>query len=356
MQLKTFFNDRIDYQSKRLMVLQWHITERCNWRCSHCYQENYSSEDLGYKDLLNIKDQFIELLDHFNQLKSPNTVKGHINITGGEPFIRQDFMDLLEIFKADQKKYSFGILTNGSFIDLKTAQRLKDLGPAFVQVSLEGGLETNDKIRGTGAFATTISALKNLKQARISSIISFTAHRNNFLEFPEVAKLGCQIGVSRVWADRLIPEGSGSDMMSQLLSPKEVKTFFELMYEARGESLKHFCQTEIAMHRALQFLVGGGRPYQCAAGNRLLTIEPNGDLSPCRRMPIRIGNVLETPLLELYTQHELFRALRNKNNIPDECRDCTFSKQCRGGLRCLSYAVSGSPFNADPGCWLKTEK
>ena len=49
-------------------------------------------------------------------------------------------------------------------------------------------------------------ALKNLKQAGIASTVSFTAHRNNFLEFPEVAKLGCQIGVSRVWADRLIPE------------------------------------------------------------------------------------------------------------------------------------------------------
>lgn len=357
MHSKAFFHDQIDYQSQHLMVLQWHITERCNWRCTHCYQEHYSAEEeLEYSNLLAIKDQFIELLDHLNQLRSPGTVKGHINITGGEPFIRPDFMDLLAAFKADHERYSFGILTNGSFIDAKTAKRLKELGTSYVQVSLEGGLETNDNIRGKGAFETVTSALTNLQEVGVPSIISFTAHRNNFLEFPEVAKLGCRIGVSRVWSDRLIPEGSGSGLTDQLLSREEVKVFFESMYKARGEALKGFCQTEIAMHRALQFLVGGGRPYQCAAGDRLVTIEPNGDLSPCRRMPIRVGNVFETPLRELYTHNELFRELRNKDNIPDACRDCIFAKQCRGGLRCLSYAITGSPFNADPGCWLRKQQ
>ena len=105
------------------------------------------------------------------------------------------------------------------------------------------------------------------------------------------------------------------------------------------------------MHRALQFLVGGGRPYHCLAGDRLVTVLPNGDLYPCRRMPICVGNVMETPLIDLYYESSLFKALRNKDRISAGCETCPFWKECRGGLRCLSYAVTGDPFNADPGCW-----
>lgn len=105
------------------------------------------------------------------------------------------------------------------------------------------------------------------------------------------------------------------------------------------------------MHRALQFLVGGGRPYHCTAGDTLVTVQPNGDLYPCRRMPIRVGNLLETPLPELYYESDLFCSLRNRNRISDGCQGCLYSKLCRGGLKCLSYATTADLFTADPGCW-----
>lgn len=350
---KGYHADGLDARKTHQLVLQWHITERCNWRCAHCYQESYTNPELTFHDLLTIKDQYVELLDYVNQSKFHMDVRGHINVSGGEPFIRQDFMDLLEIFKNDARRYSFGILTNGSFIDEAVAKRLKALGPSFVQVSIEGTAETNDKIRGAGATEKTVSAIKNLTRVKIPAVISFTAHRGNFKEFSEVAGLGRRLGVARVWADRLIPEGSGSDLAGLLLTPEETKSFFEIMYAARSDSLKRFCRTEISMHRALQFLVGGGRPYHCAAGNELVTVQPNGDLYPCRRMPINVGNLFNASLLELYTESNIFRALRNQNNTSDDCQGCPYLEKCRGGLKCLSYAVTGNPFTADPGCWLR---
>jgi radical SAM protein with 4Fe4S-binding SPASM domain len=109
------------------------------------------------------------------------------------------------------------------------------------------------------------------------------------------------------------------------------------------------------MHRALQFLEGG-HPYQCTAGDRLITVQPNGDLYPCRRMPIRTGNLLETPLVDLYQKSPLFRALRDRDRTSKGCQGCLFSGLCRGGLKCLSYAVTGDPFVADPGCWLASPR
>jgi radical SAM protein with 4Fe4S-binding SPASM domain len=105
------------------------------------------------------------------------------------------------------------------------------------------------------------------------------------------------------------------------------------------------------MGRALQFLVGGGHPYHCSAGDKLLTVEPNGDVSPCRRLPIRVGNVLQTSLLELYQENELLCALRDHERVARGCEDCAHARRCGGGLRCLAYALSGDPFAADPGCW-----
>jgi len=334
----------------RGLLLQWHVTERCNLSCSHCYQDAHPGEELGLKDLLGILEQFKYLLKFLRLAARKQPVHGHVTVTGGEPFVRGDFLDLLEVFSANREHFSFAILTNGSFIDRKMAGLLRKLGPSFVQVSVEGTPATHDKIRGSGNYERTVSALKHLVKEHIRTFISFTAHQDNFREFTGVARLGRRLRVSRVWADRLIPQGAGAGLKEKMLTPGETRELFEIMHAARGKR-SWFGRTEIAMHRALQFLVAGGRPYHCTAGDTLVTVQPNGDLYPCRRMPILAGNLMETPLNEIYFANDLFRALRNRSPINDSCRNCFYSKLCRGGLRCLSYATTGDPFKADPGCW-----
>lgn len=357
MRLKTNNMYHEEIYVPRGLLLQWHITERCNLRCAHCYQSTYSGQELLFQNLLKIVRQFKDLLDFWRYRVSQHPVRGHITVTGGEPFVRKDFMDLLEIFAANRKHFSFAILTNGSFIDAIMARRLRKLGPAFVQVSIEGTQATHDTIRGNGNFERTVLALKHLVKQRIRTLISFTAHRTNFREFAEVAQLGRKLRVSRVWADRLIPFGIGSVLQDQMLTPDETHEFFEIMLRARNEVKRHlFSRTEISMHRALQFLVGGGRPYHCTAGDSLVTVQPNGDLYPCRRMPICVGNLMNTPLSELYYNSDLFRSLRDQNRINNGCEECSHSRLCRGGLKCLTYAITGDPFKADPGCLRSLQK
>jgi radical SAM protein with 4Fe4S-binding SPASM domain len=280
-------------------------------------------------------------------------VRGHITVTGGEPFVRRDFLNLLEVLATDRKAFSFAILTNGTFIDADMARRLRRLRPAFVQVSIDGTPSTHDRIRGKGNFERTQSAVRQLVRKRVPTLISFTAHQGNFREFGDVAQLGQRLRVARVWGDRLIPCGSGATMGEPPLTPDETREFFEIMKKARTNAERHwFNRTDVAMHRALQFLVNGGRPYHCTAGDTLITVQPNGDLFPCRRMPIRVGNLLETPLVDLYYDSEIFQALRSRNRVSNGCGTCRHSEACRGGLKCLSYAAAGDPFEADPGCWL----
>ena len=341
------------------LLLQWHITERCNLRCTHCYQRSFTHDELDYTGLLAILEQFKELLISW---KGKNgRVRGHLTVTGGEPFLRPDFMDLLHTFFANRDLFSFAILSNGSFIDQAAASRLKRLTPSFVQVSLECGWETHDRIRGPGSFDRAVSAVRWLVKEGVRTFISFTAHRDNYLEFPVVADIARRLKVARVWADRFIPPASGSSQAidSQALStptPLETLHFFRLMDQARGDRRMRrwfrLKQTEVAMRRGIQFLVGGGVPYRCTAGDSLISILPNGDVYPCRRMPIKIGNVLEMPLSKIYYGSGILHALRDRDRIAAGCRKCFFARVCRGGLRCLSYALTGSPFEADPGCWL----
>ncbi len=332
------------------MLLQWHVTERCNLRCAHCYQDDFPHKELQTHQLLSILHQFRELVEaRERELGVP--VRGHITFAGGEPFVRQDFDQLLERVAAQSSWTSFAILTNGSLLDAARVRTLTRLGPAFVQVSVDGTEATHDRIRGRGNFRRTVAAVERLVRSGIRTLISFTAHRDNYREFSEVAALGGSLGVSRVWADRLIPRGRGAGLEN--LSREETRELFEIMRCSRDRVRRRwFGRTEVAMHRALQFLEAGGRPYRCTAGDSLLTVMPDGELYPCRRMPVSVGNVMKTSLEDLYDGSDLLRALRDRRRISRGCESCVFQKGCRGGLRCLSYATTGDPFVVDPGCWL----
>ena len=294
--------------------------------------------------MLGILHQFMDFL-----CRRTTRHKGHITVTGGEPLTRQDCARFLEELSRHQDLFSFAVLTNGTMIDKSWAERFARWKPAFVQISLDGGQTVHDAIRGAGAFERAIAAIAMLVQHKVKTYISFTAHKNNYREFAEVSRIGRKLGVARVWADRLIPETQEQQELS--LSPEQTQEFLELMLQQRMLVSKSGVATEIAMHRALQFLYSDSAPYRCSAGNTLITVLPDGVLYPCRRLPIEVGNLLQTSLVDLY-ESEIMRSLRQPEKVAQGCEACAFASVCRGGLRCLAYAVHGRYDLADPGCWL----
>ncbi|MDR0705610.1 MAG: radical SAM protein, partial [Planctomycetaceae bacterium] len=349
--------------SPKHFQIQWHLTERCNLRCSHCYQNSYNNPDLPLKSLRIILKQFVETIETFNKERQYKIPAG-ITLTGGEPFLRTDFFELLEEVITFRKLFRFAILTNGTFIDNTIAKRLRKLKPDYVQVSLDGTKETHETVRGRGSFEPAVEGIRQLVQAGIRTLISFTAGRYNVTDFPAVAQLGVELGVDRIWTDRFIP--TTPEQQDASLSPEETKTFFETIRRVRQSLRKSFLYrfipqfmirqscTEISMNRALQFLVGGGTMYHCSAGDSLVAVLPDGTLLPCRRLPIPVGNLLENPLLELYRSSNLFQSLRTSRfNESSSCYRCPFSEGCGGGLRCLAYAITNDSLSGDPACWLR---
>ena len=322
-------------------VLQWHLGEQCNLKCLHCYQENHKYINLPYEDLVNIYNQFKELLSKLN-------MSGHINITGGEPLCNPHLFKLLDLIKEDSNLISFSILTNGTLITPSIASKIKSYNPYYVQVSLEGGRKTNDYIRGNGTYKKIGEAIDYLRREDIFTSISFTATKLNYKEFPKVVKYGRKHNVNNIWSDRYIPLGGSIDK-DLMMNYNETREYLEIMNKERNKLINKNSHTTISMNRALQFQMTNEFAYGCTAGDTLLTVMENGDLVPCRRMPIVVGNLLKDNMYDLYKNNKILKDLR-KNTIPDDCKLCEHSEMCHGGLKCLTYAMYKDLNHKDIGC------
>ena len=326
-------------KEKTKHVMQWHLTHRCNLRCSHCYQDEYSSE-LSLAELESIFYQYIRFCEK-------NSFRGHINFTGGEPLLSQHLFELLKL--CDKNNITFGLLTNGTLIDEDTAKRLSGFrGISFVQVSIDGIEQTHDSVRGKGSFQKALRGLLLAGDHGIQTMVAFTCHKRNYKELKDVIKLVRRNNIDRFWADRLIPMGSSCE---DALSTEEYREIIHILTKEHNRKAL-FSHTDVHLNRSLQFLEGGDCYYQCAAGKTLLTLLADGTLLPCRHLPIPIGSCLENDMTELCEKSKLIKELQEQR-IPDDCLSCPHAVLCRGGAKCLTYAVTGDYRGKDINCYYK---
>ena len=324
---------------------QWHITERCNRACKHCYQDGHGTAELELTDLLTVIDRMEEAVQKWGR-------KGTISLTGGEPFIRRDDLHAL-MNRIDESEYLayYDILTNGSLISEFEAQALAE-HPRLrrVQVSLEGATaKTNDSIRGPGSFESTISAIRLLRDAGIVVSIMTTISRFNKSEIPALIDLAGEEGVTTLALERLIPEGVGAGLSDQVLNSGELQELYKAVYQIATNGSR----VRVLLYRPLFALLSPNDPTVgalCSAGNNALTIMPDGTVYPCRRLPIPIGNVLTDGFFKIWYGSEVLWRLRNPDNLGGKCRDCDLITQCRG-CRAMAYFTTGNYLAEDPQCW-----
>ena len=317
-------------------VLQWHILHRCNLHCTHCYQED-RSEELPFSALESFFRQYLDFC-------AACRFRGHINLTGGEPLLSEHLFPLLDLFEASRT--TFGILTNGTCITAENAAQLAGYSCLrFVQVSIDGTRGTHDSVRGTGSYDRACEGLRHLRRAGIQTMAAFTCHQRNYRELRPVIRQMRKMKVDRFWADRLIPIGGSRE---DILTNAQFREVLQVLTKehSRRKLLSH---TDVHLNRAMQFLEGGDCYYHCAAGTTLLTLLADGTLLPCRRLPVPIGNCLENDMLTLYRNSALIKELC-RETIPEDCMACPKAHLCRGGARCLTYAVTGRLSGRDINC------
>lgn len=334
-------------------ILQWHITERCNWRCKHCYQESYTTPEMDFEMIKNVLNQFVHLLKKWRIPKE----RARIQITGGEPFIRQDFLPFLGKVYELSDGFHTTIMSNGSFLTKEIVKTLKLFGIEKFQVSLEGLEKTNDEIRGKGSFEKTLKALELLAWAGIDNIrVSFTLTKKNLPEIKELAGILAPLSVSSLGLRRIVPWGAGAQLKKEVLEPQELRVVYKEIEEINktmiqkkyGLRLAGGCENgifndEISAPDLMSYNFCG------IIRGRILTILPNADVLACRRLPIKLGNLYEKSLEEIYYS-PLYEEWRSQKDLTAECRSCSNFANCFGGAKCVTYAMTAKT-SPDVQCW-----
>ena len=335
----------------RHIILQLHITSNCNLRCKHCYIDEHTM-NMSLGDIQEVFSQF-DRLGYNLQQQHHEPIAAHIHITGGEPFLHPEIDRILRIMYENRKKYHYAIMSNGTLINERILGFLSEMNLKAFQVSLDGICQTHDSIRGEGNYQKVLNALDLLYRYRINSRVSFTAHKENFREFPIVAQVCREHHVCSLWSDRYIPFSDRS--LVKPLNQDEMNEYVQILQQERCNPENKIYNLSVQNNRALQFLYSDDIPYYCRAGETLITVDEKGNILPCRRMPIICGNIHTDSLSYIYFNHDSFIDLR-KHDLFGKCIDCSSGKECKGGERCFTFAITGDYHLPDPCCWINKNR
>jgi MoaA/NifB/PqqE/SkfB family radical SAM enzyme len=216
------------------------------------------------------------------------------NITGGEPFIRNDINEIVrELYK---KTNRIVISTNGYFTD-----RILDLCEEFPQVgiriSIEGLQESNDKIRGIPeGFNRGYTTLRKLVAAGFKDVgFGCTVQEMNSDDLLPLYKLSDELNMEFATAtlhnsfyfrktnnkinDKMKVSKAFEELINQLLKSKSPKKWFRAYFN----------------HGLINYIYGNKRYLPCEMGSNGFFVDPFGHVLPCNGSTTKMsmGNLNE---------------------------------------------------------------
>lgn len=312
----------------------WEITQRCNLQCVHCLSDSGagSGHELSTNECRGLIDQLTALKVF------------QVNIGGGEPFLREDLIELLTY--SHEKGLVTCVSTNGVLITDEMARVLSRLRMLYLQVSLDGASAAiNDQIRGRGTYGKILSAMDCLARHGVSFSINTVLTRLNFPQLDTLREMARQYG-SELRVSRFRPAGRGRNSRESLGPRKDqLESFAEWLNEhdlvRTGDSF--FCLTSESRRRKGLDMCGAAKMTCC--------ISPVGDVYPCaflQEMPFLAGNIRDVGLGELWDNARVFGLLRDLDVA--SCLSCPRFEICRGGCPAMAYHTYHEINMPDPEC------
>jgi MoaA/NifB/PqqE/SkfB family radical SAM enzyme len=263
----------------------FYVTNKCNLKCCHClYLDKINDRNLRDLSLYEIKTLCSFL---------PRKIK-LLTLTGGEPFLRQDLLEICAIFLRQLHVQTIAINTNGYLCDVieKTTLRILTESPTFnlnIQVSLDGFKETHNEIRGDEeSFDRAIETIRRLKELYLGnrnfsklSILTVVTKKN----------IGEIQAFSRFIKDRFNILHKLQIQRNGDLTYNELLNFYDLSYKKipRAKSIFYKLETNTWKY-ALAGLNKEKRIFKCLAGKIEGIIYSGGDVGLCEQMS-SIGNL-----------------------------------------------------------------
>jgi radical SAM protein with 4Fe4S-binding SPASM domain len=329
-------------KSSELPLVTFKITPLCNLRCMMCGQNGIHGT---LKDCQEEESHKIVPIERYMQLTDELAGKTEVfYIWGGEPFLYPNFMDLAAYMA---KKLLLTVNTNGTWLAQNAERIVRDKWTGIF-ISLDGFEDVNDRIRGEGVYQRVmegIAAVNREKEKQGSSLpymgVVTTISMMNYLWLDKLAAALADKGLS--W--HIINLGTylnaeiGADHEKHLqkvlgIQPKYWKGFATGLNEgidgnAFSEVLKRVHALPVdypiitvpgitpdsigALYNDLRIIVRD----KCAAPWFSANINYNGDVAFCADYPDWIiGNVKDTPMLEIYNNERAVKFRKALKNSP----------------------------------------
>jgi AdoMet-dependent heme synthase len=337
------------------MIVYWELTNACGLACRHCRATAMPDPAPGELTLAEIEHQ----LDSFAAFGEPQP---HIVLTGGDPLRRADLRQILHA--AAQR--GIGVSLAPAVTPLLTRERMAEFvedGVQAISLSLDGSTASlHDGLRGvTGTFDATMEALDAAAEVGLPVQVNTLVTDVTAEDLAAVYDVLCGRTLQRWSLFFLISIGRGNQLTE--LTPGKAEQLMVWLGRLAREAPFQVKTTEAMQYRriAAQAMLKAGRTHEqieaspmargfgIRDGNGIVFISHQGDVSPSGFLPTSVGNIRDTPLVDLYRDAPLMRSLRDPASFKGRCGVCEFNLWC-GGSRARAYAWTGDPLESDPLC------
>lgn len=260
------------------------VTYRCNSKCHMCYTWRHPSN----------REQEISV-DIYRKLPSMKTV----NVTGGEPFLREDLEDIIDVLKKKTKRLVLS--SNGYFTDriLRLFKRHRDIG---IRISIEGLPKANDELRGIpDGFDRGIRTLIELHHLGVRDIgLGITISDRNARDMIELYHLSKMMNLEFATAavhnsfyfhkyDNKFekPEVAIEELkkvISEMLKSPKIKDWFRAYFN----------------YGLINYIKGKPRLLPCQMGHDSFFLDPYGEILPCNVMEESMGNLTQMSFQDIW--------------------------------------------------------
>lgn len=314
-----YFKDKHMYPT----FLVYQLTDMCNSRCSMC--SIWKKKPAGELATAEIDEIFKSRL--WSKLR-------WINLTGGEPFLRKDFLDVIKILNKLPSLEGIAVPSNGFLTDrisasVKEALEILDKDKFLsVTLSIDGFEKTHDRVRGVpGAFkkvTKTLDSLKKLKSQHTNFNVGVqpTISRINIDEIEDFYRFIKKKTPSVGFAVTMTSAGYYDNLdRGAALTSKDrariVRFFRKIIYE--DPQYGYYYSKLIDLFRTRK------RDFICLAGYLTLFMDPHGNIYPCPvlsgRKDYHFGNAKENPYELWFSEGAKKKKQRLKTE--KECIQCT---------------------------------
>lgn len=265
-------------------IVYLELTRACNLKCIHCL----NNSGIKQKDELT-KEDLLKLIKNF----SSHGVQ-EIRFTGGEPLLFNGIYDLIRFATEEGICTSLG--TNGTLVTKEVAKKLKESGLKKVVVSIDGNKKTHDKIRGKKNYQKAMNGLKYLQKNGINVRVNSVIMKSNMEDVIKLAKKMSRKKIT-IFIRRFISSGRGKHLENNMLNKKDydyVRNKLQKELTKKTYVNGHYLRNDEGVNSRIKL------PFEirgCKAGQRAITILPNGDVNLCGFLAAqdfpKVGNIKE---------------------------------------------------------------